>query len=107
MECTSWHADVDSRRVVSANVKLDPITSLSTTSMMMSFAAIRWVKEALFGALDVGRGRFIMVGNLISKTSVLADICKTKGVHVSEVKAVDGEGNPTWREKLTKEEARA
>ena len=65
-----------------------------------------WVKEALFGALDVGRGRFIMVGNLISKTSVLADICKTKGVHVSEVKAVDGEGNPTWREKWTKEEAR-
>ena len=64
-----------------------------------------WVKEALFGALDVGRGRFIMVGNLISKTSVLADICKTKGVHVSEVKAVDGEGNPTWREKWTKEEA--
>ena len=66
-----------------------------------------WVKEALFGALDVGRGRFIMVGNLISKTSVLADICKTKGIHVSEVKAVDGEGNPTWREKWTKEEARA
>lgn len=66
-----------------------------------------WVKEALFGALDVGRGRFIMVGNLISKTSVLADICKTKGVHVSEVKAVDGEGNPTWCEKWTKEEARA
>ena len=65
-----------------------------------------WVKEALFGALDVGRGRFIMVGNLISKTSVLANICKTKGVHVSEVKAVDGEGNPTWREKWTKEEAR-
>ena len=65
-----------------------------------------WVKEALFGALDVGRGRFIMVGNLISKTSVLADICKTKGVHVSEVKAVDGEGNPTWCEKWTKEEAR-
>ena len=65
-----------------------------------------WVKEALFGALDVGRGRFIMVGNLISKTSVLADICKTKGVHVSEVKAVDKEGNPMWREKWTKEEAR-
>lgn len=65
-----------------------------------------WVKEALFGALDVGRGRFIMVGNLISKTSVLANICKTKGVHVSEVKAIDGEGNPTWREKWTKEEAR-
>ena len=65
-----------------------------------------WVKEALFGALDVGRGRFIMVGNLISKTSVLANICATKGVHVSTVYAVDSEGNPVWKEKWTKEEAR-
>ena len=65
-----------------------------------------WVKEALFGALDVGRGRFIMVGNLISKTSVLANICNTKGVHVSTVYAVDNEGNPVWKEKWTKQEAR-
>lgn len=66
-----------------------------------------WVKEALFGALDVGRGRFIMVGNLISKTSVLANIAASKGVHVSEVKAVDKDGNPIWKEKWTKEEAKA
>ena len=66
-----------------------------------------WVKEALFGSLDVGRGRFIMVGNLISKTSVLANICATKGVHVSTVYAVDNDGNPTWKEKWTKEEAQA
>ena len=65
-----------------------------------------WVKEALFGALDVGRGRFLMVGNLISKTSVLANICATKGVHVSTVYAVDNDGNPVWREKWTQEEAR-
>lgn len=66
-----------------------------------------WVKEALFGALDVGRGRFIMVGNLISKTSVLANIAATKGVYVSEIKAVDKDGNPVWKEKWTKEEAQA
>lgn len=66
-----------------------------------------WVKEALFGALDVGRGRFIMVGNLISKCSVLANMCSTRGVHVSEIKAVDKNGNPVWREKWTKEEAQA
>ena len=66
-----------------------------------------WVKEALFGALDVGRGRFIMVGNLISKTSVLANIAATKGVYVSEVKAVDNDGEPVWKEKWTKEEAQA
>lgn len=66
-----------------------------------------WVKEALFGALDVGRGRFIMVGNLISKTSVLANIAASKGVFVSEIKAVDYDGNPVWAEKWTKEEAQA
>jgi len=64
-----------------------------------------WVKEALFGSLDVGRGRFIMVGNLISKTSVLANIAATKGVYVSEIKAIDRDGNPVWREKWTREEA--
>lgn len=64
-----------------------------------------WVKEALFGALDVGRGRFIMVGNLISKNSVLANIAATKGVYVSEIKAVDKNGEPVWKEKWTKEEA--
>ena len=64
-----------------------------------------WVKEALFGALDVGRGRFIMVGNLISKTSVLANIAASRGVHVSEIKAVGKDGEPVWKEKWTKEEA--
>lgn len=66
-----------------------------------------WVKEALFGALDVGRGRFIMVGNLISKNSVLANIAASKGVHVSVIKAVDHDGNPVWADKWTKEEAQA
>lgn len=65
-----------------------------------------WVKEALFGALDVGRGRFIMVGNLISKMSVLANIAATPGVHVSEVKAIDRDGNPVWADKWTREEVR-
>ena len=64
-----------------------------------------WVKEALFGALDVGRGRFLMVGNLISKTSVLANIAATRGVFVSKVQAVDKNGEPVWKEKWTKDEA--
>lgn len=66
-----------------------------------------WVKEALFGALDVGRGRFVMVGNLISKTSVLANIAASKGVFVSEIKAVDRDGNPVWADKWTREEAQS
>lgn len=65
-----------------------------------------WVKEALFGSLDVGRGRFIMVGNLISKNSVLFNITKTPGVFVSVIKAVDRNGEPVWRGKWTKEEVR-
>lgn len=65
----------------------------------------QWVKEALFGALDVGRGRFIMVGNLIAKNSVLNNIAHTAGVRLSKIQAVDADGNPTWRDKWTKEEA--
>ena len=68
---------------------------------------VEWVREALFGALDVGRGRFIMVGNLISKSSVLAAIAATPGVIVSEVKALDRNGLPTWREKWSLQEAQA
>lgn len=64
-----------------------------------------WVKEALFGALDVGRGRFLMVGNLISKTSVLANIAATPGVFVSKVQAIDKNGEPVWKEKWSKEDA--
>ena len=66
-----------------------------------------WVKEALFGALDGGRGRFIMVGNLISKNSVLFNIAHTKGVFLSKVYAVDKNGDPTWQEKWTREEVDA
>lgn len=64
-----------------------------------------WVKEALFGTLDVGRGRFIMVGNLISKTSVLYNISTTKGVYLSKIQAIDKDGEPVWKEKWTHEEA--
>lgn len=65
-----------------------------------------WVKEALFGALDGGRGRFIMVGNLISKNSVLANISASKGVNVTQVNAIDKNGKPSWKEKWTIEEIR-
>ena len=64
-----------------------------------------WVKSALFGALDVGRGRFIMVGNLIAKNSVLFNIAHTKGVFLSKIYAVDADGEPVWKEKWTKKEA--
>ena len=66
-----------------------------------------WVKEALFGALDGGRGRFIMVGNLIAKNSVLANIAETKGVQVSQVNILDRRGNVSWSAKWSREEVQA
>lgn len=60
-----------------------------------------WVKEALFGALDGGRGRFIMVGNLIGKNSVLARVAATEGVRVSQVNAYDKNGDLSWPGKWT------
>lgn len=66
-----------------------------------------WVKEALFGALDGGRGRFIMVGNLIGKNSVLANIAASEGVTVTQVNAIDKKGKVSWASKWTLEEIRA
>lgn len=57
-----------------------------------------WVKEALFGAFGADGGRFIMVGNLISKTSVLANILKTPGVFTTQVNVLDKNGKPSWSE---------
>ena len=63
-----------------------------------------WVKEALFGTLDGGRGRFVMVGNLIGKCSVLANFIASKGVVVSKVNAIDRHGNPSWAAKWSIDE---
>ena len=67
----------------------------------------KWVKEALFGTLDGGRGRFIMVGNLIGKNSVLANFIASDGVVVSEVNALDKNGMPSWSAKWSLEEIQA
>lgn len=66
-----------------------------------------WVTEALFGALDGGRGRFIMVGNLISKNSVLQKFSEKKGVFLSQVNILDKDGNVSWAAKWTREEVQA
>lgn len=66
-----------------------------------------WVKEALFGSLDGGRGRFIMVGNLIAQNSVLTNIAAINGVHVSQVNVWDKNGNVSWAAKWTPEEVKA
>lgn len=65
-----------------------------------------WVRSALFGTLDGGRGRFIMVGNLIAKNSVLAKWCDIKSVHVTRVNIYDNKGNISWAAKWTQKEVR-
>lgn len=66
-----------------------------------------WLKSALFGTLDGGRGRFIMVGNLIAKDSVLARWCDIKAVHVTRVNIYDSQGRVSWAAKWTPAEVRA
>ncbi|MDR2652067.1 MAG: hypothetical protein LBC68_07090 [Prevotellaceae bacterium] len=68
---------------------------------------VNWVWEALFGALDGGRGRFIMVGNLINKNSVLARVAANGEVSVSQVNVYDTRGNVSWADKWTKQEVQA
>ena len=65
-----------------------------------------WVRSALFGTLDSGRGRFIMVGNLIAKNSVLAKWCDIKSVHVTKVNIYDSKGNISWASKWTPQEVK-
>lgn len=62
-----------------------------------------WVKEALFGCFGAAGGRFIMVGNLISKNSVLANVCNIENVQVSRVNVLNKQGEPAWPELWTKE----
>lgn len=65
-----------------------------------------WVRSALFGTLDGGRGRFFMVGNLIAKNSVLAKWCEIKTVHVTRVNIYDRNGKISWAAKWTPAEVR-
>lgn len=65
-----------------------------------------WVRSALFGTLDGGRGRFIMVGNLIAKNSVLAKWCDIKSVHVTKVNIYDNKGGISWASKWMPKEVK-
>ena len=66
--------------------------------------AAEWVLSALFGTMEAGRGRFIMVGNRIAKKSILTMITERPGVHHTVVNILDRNGNPTWSENYTPSE---
>jgi len=62
---------------------------------------VQWIEGSLFGTMDMGRGRFVMVGNRIAKNSVLANIAQKEGVFHSIINALDKDGKPSWSEKYS------
>ena len=66
--------------------------------------ATDWLIEALGGTMDMWRGRFVVVGNLIAKNSILASVSKLTGMEVQRVNALKRNGMPAWDSKYTREE---
>ena len=65
-----------------------------------------WVLTALSGTMEMGRGRFVMVGNRIGKDSVLSRFAQRPGIHHTIVNALDRHGLPSWGENYTPDEIR-
>lgn len=58
--------------------------------------AYEWMIRALFGTFSIGTGRFVIVGNLISKTSILKLVSENKIAEVEQINLLDENGNPAW-----------
>lgn len=63
--------------------------------------ATEWVLSALFGTMEAGRGRFILIGNRIAKDSILTRIAARPGVHHTVVNIIGRNGSPSWKENYT------
>ena len=66
--------------------------------------AFDWCLSALLGAMDMGRGRFVLVGNRIGKDSILSRFAERPDTHHTVVNAIDKSGQPSWNEKYSLEE---
>lgn len=66
--------------------------------------AFDWCLSALLGAMDMGRGRFVLVGNRIGKDSILSRFAERPDTHHTVVNAIDASGQPSWKEKYSREE---
>ena len=66
-----------------------------------------WCLTALYGTMDAGRGRFVLVGNRIGKKTVLGDISERPGFYHTVVNILDKKGNPSWKGNFTKAEVEA
>ena len=60
-----------------------------------------WLMSALFGTMEAGRGRFIMVGNRIAKTSVLSRFAATPNIFHTTINILDKNGEPSWHQNYT------
>ncbi len=69
--------------------------------------ALEWCLTALLGTMEMGRGRFTMVGNRIAKNSVLAKMAERPHFHHTVVNALDRKGRPSWPENYTLDEIQA
>jgi len=63
--------------------------------------ALEWMLTALVGTMEMGRGRFVMVGNRIGKNSILSNYAQRPGVHHTVINALDRHGIPSWPENYT------
>lgn len=63
--------------------------------------ALEWIDGALFGTMDMGRGRFVMAGNRIHKNSLLANIAARPGIVHTVVNALTPDGKPSWSAKYS------
>lgn len=65
---------------------------------------VDWCLSALYGTMEMGRGRFVLVGNRIGRKSVLGDMAERPHFYHTVVNALDARGRPVWKENYTLEE---
>lgn len=64
----------------------------------------QWCLEAVLGTMQMGRGRYIVVGNKISRNSIIQRFEDNEAFETTIINALDKEGNPSWSENFTKDE---
>lgn len=69
--------------------------------------ATDWCLTALYGTMDLGRGRFILVGNHIGRKFVLASMAERPHFYHMVVNVLDKKGKPTWHQNYTLGEVNA
>lgn len=66
--------------------------------------AVDWCLTALIGTMAMGRGRFVLVGNRIGQTSILAALVERPHFYHTVVNALNKRGRPSWSENYTLKE---